>query len=65
MSTRRTFAPYVHGFLETVRDGHPTTPITVISPILSPSREDDVVTERTLLDGICADLIQGGTGIAA
>ena len=47
----RTFAPLVHGFLETIRDGHPRTPITVISPILSPSREDDVVTERTLLDG--------------
>jgi hypothetical protein len=47
----RTFAPFVHGFLEGVRAGHPTTPITVISPILSPSREDDVTTERTLLDG--------------
>ena len=47
----RTFAPLVHGFLATIRDGHPTTPITLISPILSPSREDDVVTERTLLDG--------------
>jgi hypothetical protein len=47
----RTFAPSVHGFLETIRDGHPTTPITVISPILSPTREDDATTERTLLDG--------------
>ena len=47
----RTFAPLVHGFLEAVRDGHPTTAITLISPILSPSREDGVVTERTLLDG--------------
>jgi lysophospholipase L1-like esterase len=47
----RTFAPMVHGFLETIRDAKPTTPITVISPILSPSREDDAVTERTLVDG--------------
>lgn len=53
----RTFAPLVHGFLETIRDGHPTTPITLISPILSPSREDDVVTERTLLDGTTDTLV--------
>ena len=53
----RTFAPLVHGFLELVRDGHPTTPITLISPILSPSREDDVVTERTLLDGTTETLV--------
>jgi hypothetical protein len=47
----RTFAPLVQGFLSTVRDGHPTTPITVVSPILSPEREDDPRTTRTLLDG--------------
>ncbi len=47
----RTFLPMVHGFLDNVRDGHPTTPITVISPILSPSREDDVRSERTNVDG--------------
>jgi len=41
---RRTFAPLVHGFLATLRDSHPTTPITVISPIISPSREDDAST---------------------
>jgi hypothetical protein len=53
----RTFAPYVHGFLETIRDGHPTTPITVISPILSPEREDSTRTERTLLDGTTETLV--------
>ena len=53
----RTFAPYVHGFLETIRDGHPTTPITLISPILSPDREDSTVTERTLLDGTTETLV--------
>jgi hypothetical protein len=47
----RTFLPLVHGFLDTIRDGHPTTPITVISPILSPSRENDVRSERTNPDG--------------
>ena len=47
----RTFLPLVHGFLDGIRDGHPTTPITVVSPILSPSREDDVRSERTNMDG--------------
>jgi hypothetical protein len=47
----RTFAPLVHGFLHTVRDGHPDVPITLVSPILSPEREDDPRTTRTALDG--------------
>lgn len=29
----RAFRPAVHGFLDTIRDGHPETPILVISPI--------------------------------
>lgn len=29
----RTFVPAVHGFLDTIRDGHPTTPLLLISPI--------------------------------
>ncbi|WP_042574339.1 GDSL-type esterase/lipase family protein [Rhodococcus sp. MEB064] len=29
----RSFVPAVHGFLDTVRDGHPTTPLLLISPI--------------------------------
>lgn len=35
----RAFVPAVHGFLDTVRDGHPDTPIVVISPIHCPSVE--------------------------
>jgi lysophospholipase L1-like esterase len=35
----RTFAPAVHGFLDTVRDGHPRTPILLISPIICPTAE--------------------------
>lgn len=35
----RTWEPAVEGFIMTVRDGHPTTPLLVISPILSPPRE--------------------------
>jgi hypothetical protein len=29
----RSFVPAVHGFLDTVRDGHPTTPLLLVSPI--------------------------------
>jgi len=36
----RAFAPAVHGFLDTIRDGHPTTPLLVVSPILCPLQED-------------------------
>lgn len=36
----RAFTPAVHGFLDTVRDGHPATPLLVISPILCPIHED-------------------------
>lgn len=36
----RTFAPAVHGFLDTVREGQPTTPILLVSPIFCPSAED-------------------------
>lgn len=37
--TARTFTPVVHGFLDTVREGHPVTPIVVISPIACPVQE--------------------------
>jgi hypothetical protein len=36
----RTFGPAVHGFLDTVRDGHPTTPIAFVTPIFCPSVEE-------------------------
>ncbi|MGW2229178.1 GDSL-type esterase/lipase family protein [Streptomyces formicae] len=36
----RAFGPAVHGFLDTVREGHPTAPLLVVSPILSPIHED-------------------------
>lgn len=29
----RSFVPAVHGFLDTIRDGHPETPLLLISPI--------------------------------
>ncbi|MGP4109508.1 GDSL-type esterase/lipase family protein [Streptomyces sp. 4N509B] len=36
----RAFGPAVHGFLDTLREGHPTTPLLVVSPILCPIHED-------------------------
>ncbi|MFI0781082.1 GDSL-type esterase/lipase family protein [Streptomyces sp. NPDC021212] len=36
----RAFAPAVHGFLDTLREGHPTTPLLVVSPLYCPIHED-------------------------
>ncbi|WP_328432623.1 MULTISPECIES: GDSL-type esterase/lipase family protein [unclassified Streptomyces] len=36
----RAFTSAVHGFLDTVREGHATTPLLVVSPILCPMHED-------------------------
>ena len=36
---RRAFGPAVHGFLDTIRDGHPTTPLIVIGPLHCPIHE--------------------------
>ncbi|WP_131740236.1 GDSL-type esterase/lipase family protein [Actinomadura roseirufa] len=36
----RAFTPAVHGFLDTVREGHPAVPLLVVSPILCPIHED-------------------------
>jgi len=36
----RTFAPALHAFLDTIREGKPMTPFVVISPIWCPAHED-------------------------
>jgi hypothetical protein len=36
----RGFRPALHGFLDTVRDGHPDVPVLVVSPIVFPAAED-------------------------
>lgn len=36
----RAFTPAVHGFLDTIREGHPTAPLLVLSPVLCPIHED-------------------------
>jgi hypothetical protein len=35
----RIFGPALHGFLDTIREGRPETPIVVVSPIYCPSAE--------------------------
>jgi hypothetical protein len=35
----RAFVPAVHGFLDTIREGHPRTPLLVVSPIGCPIHE--------------------------
>ncbi|MEU1473476.1 GDSL-type esterase/lipase family protein [Streptomyces sp. NPDC005761] len=36
----RTFGPAVHGFLDTIREGHPDTPLVVVSPVSCPAVEE-------------------------
>ncbi|MEV0523481.1 GDSL-type esterase/lipase family protein [Streptomyces sp. NPDC050439] len=36
----RAFGPAVHGFLDTIREGHPDTPLLVVSSVLCPIHED-------------------------
>nr|WP_246325754.1 GDSL-type esterase/lipase family protein [Actinomycetospora corticicola] len=47
---RRAFVPAVHGFLDTIREGHPTTPLLLVSPILCPIHEDTPGPGTMLLD---------------
>lgn len=36
---RRAFVPAVHGFLDTIREGHRTTPVLLVSPVCCPIQE--------------------------
>ena len=35
----RTLGPTIHGFLDTIREGHPDTPLLLVSPIACPALE--------------------------
>lgn len=37
----RVFVPALHGFLDTIREGKPTVPIVLVSPIFCPSAENN------------------------
>jgi lysophospholipase L1-like esterase len=36
----RVFLPALHGFLDLIRDGHPATPLLMVTPILCPAVEE-------------------------
>ncbi len=36
----RTFVPAVHGFIDLIRDGHPETPLLLVSPVICPVAEE-------------------------
>lgn len=36
----RSFVPAIHGFLDTIRDAHPSTPLVLISPLFAGIHED-------------------------
>lgn len=63
---RRMFEPVLHGFLDTIREGHPQTPLVIIGPIPCPAVEE--VPGPTMLDpatGQCfsaGDPVQLGQG---
>ena len=60
--TERTFMPAVHGLLDTIRDGHPTTPILVVSPIFCPAVEDHPGPTMLTADGTFGTVPGTSTG---
>ena len=55
---RRVFGPAVHGFLDTVRDGHPTTPLVLVSPVLCPIHEDTPGPGAVDMDSLAAGTLR-------
>ena len=49
----RTFVPALHGFLDTVREGHPDTPFALVSPIVCPPAESKPGPTLMTDDGQC------------
>ncbi len=49
--TARSWGPAVCGFLDTVRDGHPRTPVVVLTPLAAPERERAVNAAGLTLEG--------------
>lgn len=69
--TARTFAPALHGFLDTIREGRPTTPILLLSPIAFPDGEDRPgplwfdAEGRAHPQGDPADVVNGALSVGA
>jgi hypothetical protein len=49
--TARTFGPAVHGFIDTIREAKPETPILVISPVCCPAHENNPGPSETSPEG--------------
>lgn len=49
--TATTFAPAVHGFIDTIREGNPAAKILIISPICCPAHENNPGPSSTNADG--------------
>jgi hypothetical protein len=50
--TSRTFGPAAHGFIDTIRDKHATTPILVMSPVCCPAHENNPGPSEAGADGM-------------
>ena len=50
--TERTFGPAVHGFVDTIRESQPSTPILVISPVCCPAHENNPGPSETDANGM-------------
>ena len=50
--TSRTFGPAAHGFIDTIRDKHATTPILVMSPVCCPAHENNPGPSEAGPDGL-------------
>ncbi|MFB9660492.1 GDSL-type esterase/lipase family protein [Glycomyces mayteni] len=70
----RAFRPAVDGFLDTVREGHPATPIVLVSPIwcepveaaAGPTVQDPARTEEwSIAGGTAADVLTGHLSLQA
>ncbi|WP_433274096.1 GDSL-type esterase/lipase family protein [Actinosynnema sp. CS-041913] len=54
----RAFTPAVHGFLDTIREGRPSTPLLVVSPIHCPIHEDTPGPGAFDLDALSAGVLR-------
>ena len=54
----RAFTPAVHGFLDTIRERHPTTPLLVVSPLLCPIHEHTPGPAAPDLSGLSAGVLR-------
>jgi len=63
----RAFAPVLHGFLDTIREGQPTTPILLISPIACSAVEDQpgptMVDTQGMTTAVPIDRVRGATAL--